>query len=221
MEPIQVLIVDDHALFRQGLISLLNTYKEIRVVAEAGDAAEALRLARHHRPDLVLMDIRMPGMDAFETTQQIKQELPDTRVVILTASEDENDLFEAIRAGAEGYVLKDVRVEELVRMLAGIFRGEAPISGVMAAKMLNEFARRMQSPHARPDPLELTEREQEVLALVAQGAANAEIAQQLHISENTVKKHLRSILDKLHLENRVQAAIHALREDLISSTRLE
>lgn len=221
MKPMRVLIVDDHALFRQGLVSLLNTYKEIQVVAEAGDAAEALRLTRHHRPDLVLMDIRMPGMPAFDATRQIKQEFPDIRVVVLTASEDENDLFEAIRAGAEGYVLKDVRVEELVRMLAGIFHGEAPISGVMAAKMLNEFARRMQSPRLKSDPLELTEREQEVLSLVAQGASNAEIAQQLHISENTVKKHLRSILDKLHLENRVQAAIHALREDLISSTRLE
>ena len=221
MKPMRVLIVDDHALFRQGLVSLLNTYKEIQVVAEAGDAAEALRLTRHHRPDLVLMDIRMPGMAAFDVTRQIKQEFPDIRVVVLTASEDENDLFEAIRAGAEGYVLKDVRVEELVRMLAGIFHGEAPISGVMAAKMLNEFARRMQSPRVKSDPLELTEREQEVLSLVAQGASNAEIAQQLHISENTVKKHLRSILDKLHLENRVQAAIHALREDLISSTRLE
>ncbi|GAB4525636.1 MAG: response regulator transcription factor [Anaerolineae bacterium] len=221
MRPIRVLIVDDHALFRQGLISLLEGYREVRVVGEAEDAEEAIALAHQHRPDLVLMDIRMPGKTAFEAVRQIREELPDTRVVILTASEEESDLFEAIKAGAEGYVLKDIRVEELVRMIQGISRGEAPISGVMAAKMLSEFARRMQSTRAKASPTDLTEREQEVLALVARGASNAEIAQQLHISENTVKKHLRSILDKLHLENRVQAAIYALREDLIGGTHLE
>ncbi|MCS7220346.1 MAG: response regulator transcription factor [Anaerolineae bacterium] len=221
MRPISVLIVDDHALFRQGLMNLLREFKEIRVVGEAADAEAALHLARQLRPDLILMDIRMPGLAAFAATRQIKQELPQAKVVVLTASEEEKDLFEAIKAGAEGYILKDTRIEELVRMLTGVFRGEAPISGVMAAKMLGEFARRAQHKERRPDPTELTAREREVLSLVAKGASNFEISRQLHISENTVKKHLRSILDKLHLENRVQAAIYALQEDLIGSTHLE
>ncbi len=221
MKPISVLIVDDHALFRQGLMNLLREFKEIRVVGEAADADEALRAARQLRPDLVLMDIRMPGLGAFAATRQIKQELPQTRIVILTASEEEKDLFEAIKAGAEGYILKDTRIEDLVRMLTGVFRGEAPVSGVMAAKMLGELARKAQHKERRPDPTKLTEREREVLSLVAKGASNFEISRQLHISENTVKKHLRSILDKLHLENRVQAAIYALQEDLIGGTHLE
>jgi DNA-binding NarL/FixJ family response regulator len=221
MKPISVLIVDDHALFRQGLMNLLRDFGEIRVIGEAADAEEALRAARQLHPDLVLMDVRMPGLTAFAATRQIKQELPQTRVVILTASEEEKDLFEAIKAGAEGYILKDTRIEELVRMLVGVFRGEAPVSGIMAAKMLGEFARKAQHREREPDPTELTEREREVLSLVAKGASNLEISRQLHISENTVKKHLRSILDKLHLENRVQAAIYALQENLIGGTHLE
>jgi len=221
MKPISVLIVDDHVLFRQGLMNLLRDFGEIRVIGEAADAEEAVRAARQLRPDLVLMDVRMPGLAAFAATRQIKQELPQTRVVILTASEEEKDLFEAIKAGAEGYILKDTRIEELVRMLVGVFRGEAPVSGIMAAKMLGEFARKAQHKERGPDPTELTEREREVLSLVAKGASNLEISRQLHISENTVKKHLRSILDKLHLENRVQAAIYALQENLIGGTHLE
>lgn len=221
MKPITVLVVDDHALFRQGLVNLLSDFEEIQVVGEAADAAGALVAVRRLQPDLVLMDIRMPGTSAFAAIRQIKQESPDVKVVILTMSESRDDLLEAVKAGAEGYVLKDTRVEELVRMLEGLFRGEAPISGVMAAKMFDEFARQARD-EARPaGPDELTEREREVLALVAKGASNLEIACQLHISENTVKKHLRNILDKLHLQNRVQAAIYALQEDLISSTHLE
>jgi len=221
MKPISVLVVDDHALFRQGLVNLLSDFKEIRVIGEAADATEALCAARQLHPDLVLMDIRMPGWTAFAATRQIKRELPMTKIVILTASEEEKDLFEAIKAGAEGYILKDTRVEDLVRMLTGVSCGEAPISGLMAAKMLNEFARQARGESNEANPDELTEREREVLALVARGASNLDISQQLHISENTVKKHLRSILDKLHLENRVQAAIYALQEDLIGRTRLE
>jgi DNA-binding NarL/FixJ family response regulator len=221
MKPINVLVVDDHALFRQGLINLLRDFKEIRVIGEAANAAEALSATRQLHPDLVLMDIRMPGLAAFIATRQVKRELPTTKIVILTASEEEKDLFEAIKAGAEGYILKDTRIEDLVRMLTGVSCGEAPISGVMAAKMLNEFARQARGESDESDSDGLTEREREVLALVARGASNLEISQQLHISENTVKKHLRSILDKLHLENRVQAAIYALRADLIGGTHLE
>jgi DNA-binding NarL/FixJ family response regulator len=207
MNNITVLLVDDHALFREGLASLISTRPNIQLVGTAENGAEGLRLARETLPDLVLMDVRMPVSDGIETTRQIKNEMPDTRVVMLTMSEDEKDLFQALKNGAQGYLLKNTKPEDLYRFIEGVMEGEAPISGTMAAKMLSEF----RHDDATPDPCgceKLTDREWDVLQSVANGMTNREIASALTISENTVKKHLRNILAKLHLQNRVQAALY-------------
>jgi len=215
MASIRTLLVDDHVLFRKGLASLLVS-KGIEIVGEASNGVEALERAKELMPDLVLMDIRMPVVDGICATRMIKQELPFVKVVILTVSDDDNDLFEAIKAGAHGYLLKNMEPDELVTLLEGAFRGEAPITRATATKILAEFALQ-----AQRDPVPtalrttLTARETEVLQLVANGTCNREIANALCISENTVKNHLRNILEKLHLDNRVQAVAFALRQGLI------
>lgn len=212
MDAIRILLADDHAIFRRGLATSLAEWKEFEVVGEAGDGTEAIEKAKEFMPDLILMDVYMPGCNGLEAARRIKEELPCVKVVMLTVSEDDQTVFEAIKSGAEGYVIKNVRAEELVGMLRGITRGEAPISRSTAGKILREFARR----HARgaASGSAITLREQEVLDLVAKGHANKEIAGALHISENTVKKHLRNILEKLHLRNRVEAAIYALEKGM-------
>lgn len=204
----RVLLVDDHVLFREGLAGLLAARSEIELVGEAADGQEAVRLARTLKPDLVLMDIHMPVMTGLEAVKQIVADRPAARVVMLTVSHDEKDLLEAIKAGARGYILKNTRFGELMRMLQEVLAGEAVISSPMATKMLGELARR----NRQPARSELTEREEEVLQLVANGEANKSIAQALDISENTVKKHLRNILSKLQLQNRVQLAVYATRD---------
>lgn len=214
MSAISLLLVDDHVLFREGLTGLLRDRQDVQLVGEAGDGREAVEKARELMPDLILMDIRMPAMTGLEALRQIKAEMPDTRVIMLTASDAEQDLFEAIKSGAQGYVLKNVRFEDLIRMIKGVFAGEAPISKTMAAKILDEFARLGRSRRDGAVSTELTGREKEVLRHVADGLANKAIADALGVSENTVKKHLRNILQKLHLQNRVQVAIYALREHL-------
>ncbi len=214
MSAISLLLVDDHVLFREGLTGLLRDRQDVQLVGEAGDGREAVEKARELMPDLILMDIRMPAMTGLEALRQIKAEMPDTRVIMLTASDAEQDLFEAIKSGAQGYVLKNVRFEDLIRMIKGVFAGEAPISKTMAAKILDEFARLGRSRRDGAVSTELTGREKEVLRHVADGLANKAIADALGISENTVKKHLRNILQKLHLQNRVQVATYALREHL-------
>ena len=216
MEPIRVLLVDDHALFRKGLASLIAPLEDMEVVGEAGDGREALERARELMPDLILMDIQMPGWDGLKAMRLIKEQMPYVKIVMLTISDDDTDLFEAIKSGAEGYLLKNIAPEELFEMLRGVYRGEAPISGLTAARILDEFARLAQKETWVPIAgNNLTPREKEVLRLVAKGATNKEIASQLFIAENTVKNHLRNILAKLHLQNRVQAAAYALREGLI------
>ena len=210
MKPISVLVVDDHALFREGLAGLLRCRSNIEVVGQAADGVQAVTLARELMPDLVLMDVRMAGMNGLDATRQIKAEMPDVRVVMLTLSENEADLFEAIKNGAQGYVLKDVLPEELYRFMEGVFVGEAPISGVMASKMLGEFAHPAPvQPFDESHMEQLSERELEVLHCLADGLTNRQIAEKLTISEHTVKRHLRNILAKLHLQNRVQAALCA------------
>ncbi len=212
MDKKRILLADDHILFRKGLAQLLSTQPDFQVVAEANDGVEALALAHERMPDLILLDINMPRMDGREATRAIKAELPYVVIVILTVSDDEQDLFAAIKNGAQGYVLKKIEPAELFEQLRGLARGEAALSRLMANKILREFAR------DKPEPVEkdqtLTPREQQVLQLVARGMSNREIADTLVVSENTVKNHLRNILAKLHLENRVQAATYALREGL-------
>jgi RNA polymerase sigma factor (sigma-70 family) len=216
MEPIRVLLVDDHSIFRKGLANLLAKEKEFRLVGEARDGKEAFQKAKDLKPDLVLMDIYMPGGDGIEATRRITEALPSTKVVILTVSEEDKNLFEAIKCGAYGYLLKEIEIEQLYEMLRGIFRGEAPISRATATKIVNEFAKRARRTQAEIDEEQLSPREQEVLQLLTQGLTNKQIADKLGIVENTVKSHLKNILAKLHLTNRVEAATLALKKDLIT-----
>ncbi|MBI3990323.1 MAG: response regulator transcription factor [candidate division NC10 bacterium] len=219
MNAIRVLLVDDHALFRSGLAGLLGGQRGFEVVGEAQDGQEAFEKAKALMPDVILMDVYMPGMDGLEATRRIKEALPYVKIVILTVSEEDQNLFEAIKHGAQGYLLKTIEVTELFTMLQGVSRGEAPISRAMAAKILGEFARRSQKASAPGSEEKLSPREREVLELLTQGTTNKEIAGALGISENTVKNHLRNILEKLHLQNRVQAVAYALEEGLVSRKR--
>jgi DNA-binding NarL/FixJ family response regulator len=214
MKPIRLLIADDHLLFRAGLVSLFSAHQDFEVVAEANDGAQAAAQTAQTTPDIVLMDVRMPGMSGIEALQRIKAAAPEQRVIMLTASEDDRDLFEAIKAGANGYLLKNTDPDELFAYVRGSMLGEAAISGRLAARILGEMSRSS----ARATADDLSEREIEVLRMVADGASNKAIASRLNITENTVKKHLQSILDKLHLQNRTQAAAYALRTGIVSST---
>lgn len=212
----RVLLADDRALFRAGLASLLRAWG-MEVVGQASDGLEALEQARRLRPDLVLMDIGMPRCNGLEATRLIKAELPEIKIVMVTVSDDDEDLFEAIKSGAEGYLLKDMSEEELSRTLTGIAAGEAPLSRGLAAKILDEFSRlSREGPSRQAGEDGLTRREREVLQLVAGGATNKEIAAALHVSDNTVNFHMKNILRKLHLRNRAQAVAYAIRTGLVS-----
>ena len=220
--PMRILLVDDHILFRKGIANLLNSQPEFSIIGEAGDGLEGLEKARALKPDLILMDVTMPRCSGPEATRLILRELPDMPIVMLSVSEDDEDLFAAVRSGAMGYLLKSIKPDELFARLRGIAAGEAPISRLMATKILREFAKSPAQPEPRPAdwPQELTEREREVLQCVAKGMSNREIGEALKIAENTVKNHVRSILDKLHLANRAQMAAYAVRTGL-SNARLE
>lgn len=215
VEPIRVMLVDDHALFRKGVASLLASCPDIEVVGEAGDGAEAVAAVRELMPDVILMDIHMPSMDGLEATRRIKAEHPYAKIVMLTVAEEERSLFDAIKAGAHGYLLKKVEPDEFLSMIRGISRGEAPISRSMASKILSEFAKRMKGQPAEDPAAKLTPRERELLHLLTQGSTNKDIANALGVSENTVKNHLKNILAKLHLQNRVQAVAFAFREGIV------
>ncbi len=221
MEPLRILLVDDHVLFRKGLAALLEARRGMAVVGEAGAGEEAITLARQTMPDIILMDIQMPGLSGLEATRRIKAEMPHVRIVILTVSDEDASLFEAIKNGADGYLLKDLEPRQLYEMLEGLRRGEAPISGALAARILKEFRAQEAQPAPPEATEELTEREKEVLQWVAKGASNREIAEVLCVSENTVKIHVRNILEKLHLRNRIQAAVYAAREGLLGDKPLE
>lgn len=216
METIRVLLADDHTLFRKGVATLLASQTDFEVVGEAINGYEALQKAREIMPDLILMDIWMPECDGLEATRRIKEEMPYVKIVMLTVSDDDHSLFEAIKCGAQGYLLKNLEPQELFDLLRGVFRGEAPISRPLAARILDEFARqaRGEGQLAQLSPI-LTPREREVLCLIAEGMSNKEIATTLCITENTVKNHLRNIMKKLHLKNRVQIAVYAVKEGLV------
>ncbi len=216
MNRLRILLVDDHILFREGIASLVASRPDMEVIGQAVDGLEAIQKAKELKPDLILMDIRMPNCDGLEATRRIKKEWPEARIVILTVSEEDEDLFEAIKAGAQGYLLKNLRPAALFELIQGVSQGEAPISPSLAAKILREFLQATQK--ASPPGLNevnLTDREKQILQYVAQGSSNKDIATDLCITEGTVKNHLHNILEKLHLHNRAQAAAYALREGLI------
>ena len=211
----RVLLADDHALFRAGIASLLRAWG-MDVVGQAADGIEAIELTRRLEPELVLMDVGMSPCNGLEATRVIKTEHPEVKVIIVTVSEDDHDLFEAVKSGAEGYLLKGMSEEELGTTLEKISAGEPALSPGLAARILDEFARMAREGTGRAAGPEggLTDREREVLRLVADGATNREIGSQLFISENTVSFHMKNILAKLHLKNRAQAAAFAIRAGL-------
>ena len=208
----RILLADDHALFRDGVASLLTAWGH-EVVGQAGSGDEAVDLADRLRPELVLMDVRMPGISGLQATQRIKAAHPEIAIVMLTVSEDEDDLFTAIKAGAQGYLLKNLESGQFRSMLEAVGRGEAAITPATAARIIDEFLRPASRPPAEPD--QLTDRELEVLRLVTAGLRNKEIAARLSISENTAKFHLKNILEKLHAQSRTELAARAIREGLI------
>lgn len=218
--PVKVLLADDNALFREGMASLLSRCGDVQVVGQAKDAAEAVRKATLLRPDVVLMDLSMPLGGGVEATRKILLERPEQAICMLTVSEQESDLFAAIRAGARGYLVKTVDLDDLCASLVVLSDGGSTVTPHLAARLLDEFAKLAQNVREGPSEVEkLTSREREVLELVARGSSNKEIANELVIAENTVKVHLRNILDKLHLRNRQQAAAFAVQEGLVREVR--
>ncbi|WP_206917966.1 response regulator [Alicyclobacillus suci] len=209
MGSYKILIADDNARSRSAIRLLLNSEPLFQVVADAKNGEEAIVFARQHVPDLVLMDINMPGMNGFEATRQIKQMLPNVRIVILSVSDDAADLFEAIRNGAQGYLIKSLRPSDWITYLHGVLDGETPLPREMAERLLSEFRTNPTIKGCQADNIEkLTNREREILELVSRGATNREIANALFIAENTVKNHLKNIMAKLHIQNRVQLATY-------------
>jgi len=215
MNSLRILLVDDHLLFRKGLARLLDAQPDFEVVGEAADGLEAVEQTRALHPDLVLMDVRMPNCDGLEATRRIKAQMKDVQVVMLTVSDDEQDLATAVRYGADGYLLKDLLPEMLFQQLRGLMVGEAPISRAMTGKLLRQLTRRGRSAAQPVATAVLSARECEVLALVVNGYSNREIAAELGIARNTVKNHLRSILAKLGVRNRAQAAAYAVSHGLV------
>jgi two-component system NarL family response regulator len=217
---LRVLIVEDHSLFRHGLHLSLEREPDIDVVGEAADGQEAIEVAQELVPDVILMDVRMPRLSGTEATAVIKELLPSVEILMLTISEDEQDLFDAVNAGALGYLLKEVSIEEVADAVRAVAAGQSRLAPAMASKLLFEFSalsRRAADPGRAQAP-HLTVREMEVLREVAKGSSNREIASELYISENTVKNHVRNILEKLHVHSRMEAVVYAVREKLLEIT---
>jgi len=207
MKKYRILLADDHALLREGLRGIIDSQPDMEVVGEASDGLEAIVKANELRPDLILMDIQMPGCDGLEATLKIKQALPDTVIVMLTVRDDEEKLFAALKYGAQGYLVKDIRARDLLEKARGALRGEAALSPLLAGRVLSEFHRMSNlGLWEQGDESSLTDREQQVLAQVALGASDKDIAETLTISLNTVKTHMRNILAKLHVSTRREAA---------------
>ena len=216
-DAIRVMICDDHALFRRGLIMVLESEDGVEVVGEAEDGEDAVRKAVELTPDVVLMDVRMPRVSGIDAARAISEAVPSTKILMLTVSDEEDDLYDAIKAGATGYLLKEISIEEVAHAIRAVMSGQSLITPSMASKLLTEFtnlAKKADERQSVPTP-RLTDRELEVLKLVAQGMSNREIAGELYISENTVKNHVRNILEKLHLHSRMEAVVYAVREKLL------
>jgi two-component system NarL family response regulator len=214
-ESIRVAVVDDQELFRRGLTMLLGVEDDIEVVGEAGDGVAAIDLAASTVPDVILMDVRMPKRSGIEACLAIKDVAPTAQIIMLTVSDEEADLYEAVKNGASGYLLKDSSIDEVAQAVRVVADGQSLISPSMAVKLLDEFKQMSRSDRAQVPTPRLTERELEVLKLVAQGLNNREIAKRLFISENTVKNHVRNILEKLQLHSRMEAVMYAVREKLL------
>jgi DNA-binding NarL/FixJ family response regulator len=216
-ERLRVLVCDDHALFRRGLQMVLEQEDDLELVGEASDGVEVVTKAQELMPDVILMDVRMPKRSGIEAATEIKETLPHVKILMLTISDEEADLYEAIKAGASGYLLKEIPIEEVADAIRSVWAGQSRISPSMASKLLSEFAAMSKASEDKPQmpAPRLTEREMEVLRLVAQGLNNRDIAKKLFISENTVKNHIRNILEKLHLHSRMEAVVYAVREKMI------
>ena len=218
MEHIKILIVDDHALFRRGVIAVLANYDSLETAGEASNGLEALAKSKEIDPDVILMDLAMPRCSGLEAIQALQTEMPQVNILVLTVSEMEADLFAAMKFGARGYLLKNAEPEELIHAIFHIAQGGVIVSPLMATKLLTEFkdlGSGVERESAQEADAALSPREGEVLQLVAQGATNKKIADSLFISENTVKTHLRNIMEKLHLANRSQAAAYAVKRGLV------
>lgn len=216
-EPVRILLVDDQPLFRRAIATLIGGQESFTVVGEAENGLEAVEKAHALDPDLVVMDVEMPVMDGVEATRLIREQLPHVKVVMLTVSESEDHLFDAIRFGANGYLLKDLRPEQLYDLLRSVMRGEAPVSPAIAGRLLAEIrdgAMTRRTPAEPEGAPAVTRRELEVLQLVADGLSNKEIGARLWITEGTVKNHVHNALEKLQLENRIQAAAYIVRQGL-------
>jgi len=218
MDTVKVLVVDDHSLFRRGIAAVLAHQEGLEIVGEAADGLEAIEKARETAPNVILMDLNMPRCSGLEAIQALQAEMPQINILVLTVSEMETDLFAAVKFGATGYLLKKAEPEELISAILHIARGEVIVSPLMATKLLTEFkdlTTEGEKESVKQTDADLSPREGDVLQLVAQGATNKEIADSLFISENTVKTHLRNIMEKLHLANRSQAAAYAIKRGLV------
>ncbi|MGI8646595.1 MAG: response regulator [Nocardioides sp.] len=213
-EPIRVLVVDDQELFRRGITMLLTAEPGIEVVGEAGDGLEGAALAESTAPDVVLLDVRMPRRSGIEACVDIKQAVPSAKILMLTVSDEEADLYEAVKSGASGYLLKDSSIDEVAQAVRVVADGQSLISPSMAVKLIDEFKALARPEREQVPGLRLTDRELQVLKLVAKGMNNREISKQLYISENTVKNHVRNILEKLQLHSRMEVVMYAVREKL-------
>lgn len=218
MKPTRIVIVDDHVILRDGIVSILNEQPDFEVVGQAGSVADALQVVRAYGPDLVLMDYGLPDGTGLEATREILASNPQTNVVLLTVHEEDDLLFDAVRSGAKGYLLKNISAKEMLAKLRGLSQGDAAISPAQTKRILSEFARTAPpQPADQEETIPLTDRELEVLQLIVMGASNPEIGAQLHISVHTVKNHVHHILDKLKVTNRHEAAEVAVKKQLVSA----
>ncbi|GLS06161.1 DNA-binding response regulator [Chitiniphilus shinanonensis] len=212
---LRILVIDDHSLFRSGVCQLLQKQPDFAVVAEAADGLEGIKRAREHRPDVILLDLNMPGLSGLETMQLLAQDLPECAVVILTVSEEAEELAQALRAGARGYLIKNIDADALVAAIRRAASGEPVIADSMTGKLVAQFRAQASTPAAPPVEREkLTPRERDIVACLARGESNKEIARRLDLAESTVKIHIQSVLRKLNLSSRVQVAVYAVEHGL-------